>query len=128
MYGEMTNRILDFLERGRRNAKSRVELAVHLGLSDRAMRSAVCMARLEGACICNEQDGGGYYLPETLAEYKMQYVQTERRGKRILAQLKALRHELSNIADKDQLCLFDEATEAFEDAAKKLEAVGEAIA
>lgn len=103
MASEQTKQLVGLLGKGAGQAVSRDTLAVLMGMSDRAMREAVAMARLEGVCIANDQQGGGYYLPDNLEEYKRQYRQTANRGKAILAQLKALRHAIADIEDEDQL-------------------------
>lgn len=74
-----------------------------MGVDDRKMREMVSMARLEGVCIANDQNGNGYYLPENLDEYKRQYRQTANRGKKLLAQLKYLRHAIADLEDENQL-------------------------
>ena len=98
-----TEKLISLLGKGEGQAVSRNQLAVLMGLNDRQMREAVAYARLEGICIANDQNGGGYYLPENLEEYKRQYRQTLNRGRNTLAQLKALRHAIADMEDKDQL-------------------------
>ena len=100
---EQTERLISLLGKGEGQAVSREQLAVLMGMPDRKMREVVAYARLEGACIANAQDGRGYYIPENLDEYKKQYRQTANRGKKILAQLKALRYAIADLEDKDQL-------------------------
>lgn len=104
---ESTERLVEILGSGKKNAVKRSELLSVYGGSDRQMRMAICKARLEGVCINNDQDGSGYYIPDRLDELEAQYRQTEARGKKILAQLKAIRHEIDTIRGKDQLKLSD---------------------
>ena len=99
MASEKTRQLIGLLGKGEKNAVKREQLAVYMGLSDRSMREAVAMARLEGVCIANNQDGTGYYIPENLEEYKQQYRQTKNRGRSIFAQLAAIRQ---GIEDLDQ--------------------------
>lgn len=98
-----TEKLISLLGKGVGQAVSRNQLAVLMGLNDRQMRETVAYARLEGICIANDQNGGGYYLPENLEEYKRQYRQTLNRGRNILSQLKALRHAIADMEDQDQL-------------------------
>ena len=100
---ESTKQLVCLLGKGEGQAVSRNTLAVLMGVDDRKMREMVSLARLEGVCIANDQNGKGYYLPDDLDEYKRQYRQTANRGRKILAQLKALRHAIADLEDKDQL-------------------------
>lgn len=70
---------------GKKNAVTRAELASKLGVCDRTMREWVETARSDGLPICNDQDGKGYYQPETPEEIERQYRQSR---SRTLAQLK----------------------------------------
>ena len=94
MKSETTEMLLGALKTGKENAVSRQSLALLFDGSDRNMRRAVAQARLEGVCICNEQDGGGYYLPDTQEELKRQYYQTLNRAMAIFAQLKYIREKM----------------------------------
>ena len=107
-----TEQIMGLLGKGKENAVKREVLAAALGVDDRAARQAVCYARLEGNCICNEQDGSGYYLPDKEEECRRQFKQTMARALKLFRQLTPLRHEMERYADKDQLTLFDTAFEA----------------
>ena len=124
-FSESTEKLISILGRGKKHAISRAELGAKMGLCDRSTREAVCLARLEGACIANEQDGEGYYIPASMDEYKRQYRQTEHRGKKILAQLKGLRERMAEMADEHQLSLFDKASSEIE---QGLEQLGELFA
>ena len=94
MKSKTTEMLLGALKTGKENAVSRQNLALLFDGSDGNMRRAVAQARLEGVCICNEQDGGGYYLPDTQEELKRQYSQTLNRARAIFAQLKYIREKI----------------------------------
>lgn len=98
--------IMSLLGKGKENAVNREALAEALGLEDRATRQAVSYARLEGCCICNDQDGEGYYIGTDRAELERQYKQTVSRGKMIFASLAALRREMGK--DENQLSIFND--------------------
>lgn len=109
---ERTALVLSLLGKGKENAVRREDLAAALGVDDRAAREAVCYARLEGFCINNDQDGTGYYLPDSEEECHRQFKQTMARALKLFKQLTPIRHELERYADADQLSLFDTAFEA----------------
>lgn len=119
-----TQFLVNALQRGKANAIRRDILSGMMGLGDRQTRMAVSLARLEGICICNDQDGSGYYLPAEEDECRRQYRQTASRGKKILAQLKGLRDLIEKFADEEQLSLFDTAENSLETA---LTALGKAV-
>lgn len=104
-----TAELVSHLGTGKRNVTRRDALVEKMGLSDRAVREAVSLARLEGACICNDQDGKGYYIGEDRAELERQYKQTINRGRKIFAALKALRREMGK--DENQLSIFNDIVE-----------------
>lgn len=92
---EATERLLNHLGTGQRNAKKREALAVEMELPDREMRRVISRARtVDRVPICNFQNGRGYFLPETDEELLEQYRQTVRRGKSIFAQTGALLHAI----------------------------------
>ena len=105
-YSKTTAQLLCLLRRGEKNAVSRKDLCAVMEMSDRSMRKAVSLARLEGLCICNTQNGDGYFLGDTVAELKKQYNQVESRGRHIFAQLNALRAEIDRL-DPNQMRLDD---------------------
>ena len=80
---------------GKRNAISRKDLAEKLGVCDRTMRSWVEQARDEGLCIANDQDGVGYYRPETAEECRRQYLQSRSRTLAQLRQQRFLRERMA---------------------------------
>lgn len=93
-HSEATMILANVLKFGRKNAQSRPELAALLGWTDRALRKNIERARQEGVVIANDQDGGGYYFPETRAELERQFKQNESRAMAILRQQKHLRKAL----------------------------------
>lgn len=98
MYSQTTLSLLNSLGRGKQNAKKRKDLALELGLSDRGMRNAIEHARIaDMVCICNLQDGSGYFLPETKEEILEQYNHTISRGRHIFAQIKTIKRAMSAI-------------------------------
>lgn len=72
-------------------------LSVRLGRSvnDRQMRHYIEIARQEGLVIGNEQDGRGYYIPETLKELEITYRQNQSRALAILKQQKHIRRKMA---------------------------------
>lgn len=88
------NMIGALLGRGHANAKPRHQLAVDLGISDRAARKLIEEARAEGLLICNDQDSKGYYIAETQEELKRQYWQDTARALSILKRRAPLREAL----------------------------------
>ena len=47
---------------GKKNAKTRAQLAQELGISDRMLRRYVNQSRKDGRAIISTSDGTGYYL------------------------------------------------------------------
>lgn len=67
--------IIDYIPKGSKNAVTRQRLADLTGLKDREIRKEIARARREH-CICNSQNGAGYYIPESVGEAK-RYVEQE---------------------------------------------------
>lgn len=83
--------VADAVPFGKKNAIKRADLAEKLGVCDRTMRDWIETARSDGLCIANDQDGKGYYRPETLEEIQRQYFQSRNRTMAQLRQQKWLR-------------------------------------
>ena len=83
------------LHKGRSHAVSRKSLATMTGLSDRQVRDMIEQARANGALICNDQDGHGYYLAETYDEIQRQYSRDYARAISLLVRLKPFREALT---------------------------------
>ena len=64
-------------------------------VSDRQLRHYIEIARQEGLVIGNDQDGAGYYIPETLKELEITYRQNQSRALAILKQQKHIRRKLA---------------------------------
>lgn len=93
-HSEATMILANTLKWGKKHAMTRPELAEKLGWSDRMLRKNIERARQEGVAIANDQDGGGYYFPETREELERQYRQNENRAMAILRQQKHIRAAL----------------------------------
>ncbi len=102
-------RLVSLLGQGKQNAVRRSELLEMFGGTDRQMRKVIAYARLMGTAINNDQDGCGYYLPDELGDLLRQYYQTEARGRKILAQLKAIKSKIVKLDSRlsGQLTLED---------------------
>lgn len=64
--------IAPFIPHGRKNAISRTELAIKMGVSDRAMRRMIEEDR-QKVPIINTQGGGGYYRPTAEDRSELKY-------------------------------------------------------
>lgn len=64
------NLILGLIGRGPRQAVTRLQLQLATGLRDREIRSIIEELRRD-YCICNMQDGRGYYLPDWEDSYSI---------------------------------------------------------
>lgn len=102
MYSEATQTLLGVLGKGSKKAVKRNALANHFD-SDRAMRRAIENARCEGVVICNDQNGNGYYIADTLEEVGRQYLQMLSRAKSTFRQLKAYREIIGR--DENQISI-----------------------
>ena len=88
--------IVKYIPRGKENAVTRMALRLVTGLSDRKVRQEIEEARAEGAIICNDQDGKGYYLPENNDEIYRMYKQDRHRALSILRRQKTMRKTLKD--------------------------------
>lgn len=82
--------IVDYIPVGSVNAISRARLRQQTGLGDRMLREVIAQARRD-TCICNNQDGSGYYMPESVTEAQRWLRQEENRLKSIGWSLKGTR-------------------------------------
>ena len=71
--------------------------ALKENISDRKMRALLEIAKNEGFVIGNNQDGRGYYIPETLKELELLYRQNENRALSILKQQKHIRKRMNEL-------------------------------
>ena len=81
---------------GRAHAISRTKLAEKLKLPDRYMRRMIAAAQRDGMIICNDQDGRGYYQPQSVADIERAYKQERSRALATLVKLKTMRQQLKN--------------------------------
>jgi len=86
--------IESYIPHGKANAITGRELQERLQIDDRLVRKHVEHARRGGIVICNDQDGRGYYKPESIEEIERQYRQNRSRAMSILVQQKHLRRRL----------------------------------
>ena len=90
-----TEKLLLILGSGKKNSVKRSVLAERMGMDDRAMREAVSTAiKRDMVCVCNDQDGQGYYIADCQEEVNRGYAQTLSRGRSVLARLKAFRKSM----------------------------------
>ena len=87
-------KITDYIPKGKENAVTRTELVIRTGICDRKVRQEIENARADGAIICNDQDGKGYYLPESNDEIYRAYKQDKHRALSILRRQKTMRKTL----------------------------------
>ena len=87
-------KIETYIPTGKENAITRPELARILGLTDRAVRKEIELARERGELICNDGDGEGYYLASDLGQIERQYRKDRARALSVLKRLKTMRRML----------------------------------
>ena len=87
-------KIEDFIPEGKENAITRPELARVLGMTDRAVRKEIELARDRGALICNDGDGAGYYTARDICQIERQYRTDRARALAVLKRLKTMRRML----------------------------------
>jgi len=93
-----------YLHRGHSLAVTRSSLSMATGYNDRVVRELLEIARNEGALICNDQDGHGYYLAETEEEIERQYKRDRARALSVLKRLKPYRTALRKGEFRDVSC------------------------
>ena len=91
---EEVARVLQHLHKGKENAVKHDVLMSLTGLNDRRLRQALEQARYD-FCICNNQDGKGYYLPKNKREAKAYLKQEVNRANSIYKRLKGTRDFLN---------------------------------
>lgn len=94
--------IIDYIPVGAQNAVSRHHLSNLTGMTDRDVREAIAKAR-EHYCICNMQDGKGYYIPESIEEATKYYKQEMSRYINIDRSLAGTRAFLKNGGQTNQI-------------------------
>jgi len=82
------------LDRGHENAKPLKNLAEELYINERTLRELLEQARADGYLICNDMDGKGYYLADTLDDVDRQYRRDYNRAMALLVRLKPMRRML----------------------------------
>lgn len=90
----MKHEIVSRIPLGSKNAKDRFALAEEFGVSDRVMRQMIEDARRDGILICNDNDGRGYYIAESIDEIERQYNRDKARALSVLARQKTMRRLL----------------------------------
>lgn len=88
--------IVDYIPIGSKNAISRKSLCMITGMSDRKVRKAISQARRE-TCICNSQDGNGYYIPDCVKDARRFLQQESHRARSIFWSLKGTRNFIKNM-------------------------------
>ena len=91
--------IVDYIPVGSKNAISRQNLCIATGMNDRAVREAISKAR-RTTCICNAQDGKGYYIPDDLKDARDFLKQESSRAKSIFWSLKGARDFIKKMENK----------------------------
>lgn len=99
--------IVDLIPTGKANAVTRAQLCALTGLSDRAVRKLIEIARIEGEIIINAQDGAGYYVSDNPEDIRRQMATNRSRAMSILRQQKYLRRRLAEIENAGQLRMED---------------------
>lgn len=86
--------VVSRLDRGHENAKPLKNLAEELYMNERTLRELLEQARADGYLICNDMDGKGYYLADTLDDVDRQYRRDYNRAMALLVRLKPMRRML----------------------------------
>lgn len=94
-HSEAAKKLAKVLKFGAENAIKRQDLARILDTSDRKMREMIEQARQEGMVIANDQNGKGYYCPETMEELGRCYRQSRNRTLTQLRQQKYIRRRIN---------------------------------
>lgn len=92
------NQVAEMLQAG---SVSRKELCRVVGVGDRTLRSMIADARRR-VCICNSQDGAGYYLPSSVNQAKAFYAQERKRADSIIKSLRGTSKFIKNSESKQR--------------------------
>lgn len=102
-FSEATKKIRDIFSVQHRIPRDTLRLymsaAFKEDISDRKMRAMLENAKNEGFVIGNNQDGQGYYVPETLKELEIIYRQNENRALSILRQQKHIKRKMMEMRE-----------------------------
>lgn len=82
------------LGRGHENARPPKELASVLSINERTLRALLEEARADGFLVCNDMDGKGYYLADSIEDVERQYSRDYGRAMALLVRLKPMRRML----------------------------------
>ena len=82
------------LGRGHAQARTAKDLAAALCVNERTLRELYEDARAEGFLICNDMDGKGYYIADTVQDVRRQYTRDHNRAMALLSRLKPMRRIL----------------------------------
>lgn len=88
--------VTHFIPFGKQNAISKRALALQLGCTERQVRKHIEEATKQGAFICNDQDGAGYYQAtfEDLEAIKKRYKAEKSRAISLLKKISRMRTHL----------------------------------
>lgn len=95
VHSETTDALARILMFGAENAIPRAQLVVLTGWPDRELRKNIEKARSEGMVIANDQNGKGYYRPDTQEELARCYKQSRSRTLAQLRQQKYIRRRMN---------------------------------
>ena len=90
----MVPKVVQALGTGKENAITRSNLAYKLGMTDRAMRRCIELARQQGWLIMNDCDGMGYYMAASTDDVERHYRIDHSRAIKTLYRLKEPRRKL----------------------------------
>ena len=91
--------LLDVIPVGHENPISKEQLLLITGYNERFLRHEIERLR-RNYPICNEQDGRGFYMADSIGDAMKQRVQTINRGRSLFAQIKALDKAIESYSEQ----------------------------
>lgn len=88
--------IENYLLRGKQNARTRRDLCILTGMSDRDVRQKIEELRASGVFVCTDEDGNGYYISEDTQDLLRQYKKNMARIRAISKRTKPIRDYLKS--------------------------------
>lgn len=101
---DLTEILMENLQEGKENAKTRKELSKLLSVSDRNLRVIIADLRALGVPIISNTDKGGYYLPSNEYEAREYIKSMNNRAINTFKSIKATKHWLST---NNNICFND---------------------
>lgn len=91
---ELKETVLLQIGTGKKLSRTEEWISALTGIHERLVRKLIEELRGDGHLICNDQDGEGYYIAESIDEVRRQYARDRSRALHVLYRLRPFRSKL----------------------------------